>query len=182
MNDLSLHVIDIIQNSLSAGASLIKLSVEEDLKRDLLTISIGDNGRGMSQEQVSKLEDPFFTSRTTRRVGMGIPLFKQSAEQSEGALSVSSEAGKGTIVTASFRHSHIDRPPLGDIANALILMVSANPDIDFFFKYIYNGREYVFDTKEVKEVLDGVPLNDPSVIRMLTEMVRSNIDDLKVLN
>lgn len=180
MNDLSLHVIDIIQNSLSAGATLITLIVEEDTGRDLLKITIGDNGKGMSQEQVSKLEDPFFTSRTTRRVGMGIPLFKQSAEQSEGSLFVSSEAGKGTDVTASFRHSHIDRPPLGDIANALILMVSANPDIDFFFKYIYNGNEYVFDTKEVKEVLDGMPLNDPSIIRMLTEMVGSNIDDLKV--
>ncbi len=179
MNDLSLHVIDIIQNSLSAGASLIKLTVDENLKRDLLTITIGDNGRGMSQEQVSKLEDPFFTSRTTRRVGMGIPLFKQSAEQSEGSLTVSSEAGKGTIVTALFRHSHIDRPPLGDIANALILMVSANPDIDFFFSYIYNDSEYIFDTVEVKEVLDGMPLNDPSVIRMLTEMVNSNIEELR---
>lgn len=110
---------------------------------------------------------------------MGIPLFKQSAEQSEGSLTVSSEAGKGTIVTALFRHSHIDRPPLGDIANALILMVSANPDIDFFFSYIYNDNEYIFDTVEVKEVLDGMPLNDPSVIRMLTEMVNSNIEELR---
>jgi len=179
MNDLSLHVIDIIQNSLSAGAKLIKLKVEEDFLLDRLTITIEDNGRGMSPEQVSKLEDPFFTSRTTRRVGMGIPLFKQSAEQSDGSLEVSSESGKGTIVKASFKHSHVDRPPLGDIANALILMVSANPDIDFCFSYICNNQEYVFDTVEVKEILDGMPLNDPSVIRMLTGMVNSNIDDLR---
>lgn len=179
MNDLSLHVIDIIQNSLSAGAKLIKLKVEEDYLLDRLAITIEDNGRGMSPEQVSKLEDPFFTSRTTRRVGMGIPLFKQSAEQSDGSLEVSSESGKGTIVKASFKHSHIDRPPLGDIANALILMVSANPDIDFYFSYICNNQEYVFDTLEVKEILDGMPLNDPSVIRMLTGMVNSNIDDLR---
>ncbi len=179
MNDLSLHVIDIIQNSLSAGASLIKLTVEESSPEDKLLITIEDNGSGMSPEQVLKLEDPFFTSRTTRRVGMGIPLFKQSAIQCGGSLEVTSQKGEGTKVTAIFRQSHIDCPPLGDIANALILMVSANPDIDFLFRYVYNNNEYSFDTKEVKEVLEGVPLNEASVIRMLTEMVGANIDELK---
>ncbi|HBZ24936.1 MAG TPA: ATP-binding protein [Rikenellaceae bacterium] len=182
MNDLSLHIIDIIQNSLSAGATLIKLTVNENIKEDLLTIEIEDNGKGMTPQQVMSLEDPFFTSRTTRRVGMGIPLFKQSALQSGGDLIVLSEPGVGTKVTATFKHSHIDRPPLGDLANSFILMVSANPERDFYFKYIYNGTEYHFDSVEVKEVLEGLPVNEPSVIRMLTGMVDENIKEIKEEN
>ena len=125
MNDLSLHIIDIIQNSLSAGAKRIGLTVKEDSANDRLTISIEDNGKGMSREVAAKLEDPFYTTRTTRKVGMGIPLFKQSAMQSGGNLSVESELGKGTTVTAWFELGNIDRPPLGDVANSFVLMVSA---------------------------------------------------------
>lgn len=179
MNDLAMHILDILQNSLSAGASLVKLTIIEDISNDRLVIIIEDNGRGMTQEQVSRLSDPFFTSRTTRKVGLGIPLFKQSAEQSGGGIIIQSEPGKGTIVTASFQYSNIDRPPLGDVANAFMLTVSSNPDVDFVLKYEVNGNEYVFDTVEVKEVLDGMPLNDASLIRTLTEMIDENIKDLK---
>jgi len=175
MNDLSLHIIDIIQNSISAGATLITLTIIEDIHGNLLTIIIADNGKGMNSEQVKKLSDPFFTTRTTRKVGMGIPLFRQSAGQSGGELIVESAVGVGTKVTATFVHDNIDRPPLGDVANSFILMVSANPQLDFILKYVYNGEEYIFDTVEIKEVLDGMPLNNPSVIKMLTEMVRNNI-------
>lgn len=182
MNDLSLHIIDIIQNSLSAGASLIKLTVSEKSSQDLLLIEIEDNGRGMTPQQVNNLEDPFFTSRTTRRVGMGIPLFRDSARQSGGSLVVKSQLGIGTKVTATFKLNNIDCPPLGDIANSLILMVSANPSIDFLFRYLYEENEYLFDTVEVKEILEGLPINDPSVIRMLTSMVDTNIQDIKKEN
>ncbi len=178
MNDLSLHIIDIIQNSVSAGATLISLSIEDSLKNDCLKISIKDNGKGMDQEQVKNLSDPFFTSRTTRRVGMGIPLFKQAAEQTGGSLEVNSVIGIGTEVVASFVNSHIDRAPLGDVANSFILMVSANPNIDFEFKYDKDGNVYEFNTVEVRDVLEDLPLNDPSVIRMLTSMIDENIKDL----
>lgn len=178
MNDLSLHIIDIIQNSVSAGATLISLSIEDSLKNDCLKISIKDNGKGMDQEQVKNLSDPFFTSRTTRRVGMGIPLFKQAAEQTGGSLEVNSVIGMGTEVVASFVNSHIDRAPLGDVANSFILMVSANPNIDFEFKYDKDGNVYEFNTVEVRDVLEDLPLNDPSVIRMLTSMIDENIKDL----
>jgi anti-sigma regulatory factor (Ser/Thr protein kinase) len=179
MNDLSLHIIDIIQNSISAGATLINVTVDENIYKNSLTICIDDNGKGMTKDQISRLDDPFFTSRTTRRVGMGIPLFRQSAQQSGGDLVVESEPGKGTVVTAKFINDHLDRPPLGDIANTMILMVSSNPQIDFLFKYLFNDQLYIFDTVEVKEVLEGLPLNDPAVIRMLTEMISENIRDLK---
>jgi len=180
MNDLSLHIIDIIQNSLSAGASLIKLTVGEKSSENLLFIEIEDNGKGMTPEQVNSLDDPFFTSRTTRRVGMGIPLFRDSARQSGGSLVVTSQPGKGTKVIATFELNNIDCPPLGDIANSLILMVSANPNVNFFFRYIFEENVYVFDTIEIKEILDGLPINDPSVIRMLTSMVDANIQDMRV--
>lgn len=179
MNEISLHIIDIIQNSLSAGASLIRVIIVEDLSQNLLTVSIIDNGKGMTQEQIERLDDPFFTSRTTRRVGMGIPLFRQSAEQSGGDLVVTSKPGEGTTVKASFLNDHIDRPPMGDIANTMVLMISANPDKDFVFEYVYNSCSYIFDTVEIKVVLEELPLNDPAVIRMLTEMITENIRDLK---
>ncbi|MDL2230298.1 ATP-binding protein [Alistipes sp. OttesenSCG-928-L06] len=178
MNDLSLHIIDIIQNSVSAGATRIVLTVNENTFQDQLTITIADNGRGMAAEQLARLADPFFTTRTTRRVGMGIPLFRQSAEQSDGTLTIDSTPGKGTTLTATFRHSHLDRPPLGDLAGSFVLMVAANPDIEFELHYIYNSLQYRFDTAEVKEALDGVPLNEPAVIKMLTEMVSENMKDL----
>lgn len=178
MNDLSLHIIDIIQNSLSAGASLIKLTVGQKSSENLLFIEIEDNGKGMTEQQVNSLDNPFFTSRTTRRVGMGIPLFRDSARQSGGSLVVTSQLGKGTKVTATFELNNIDCPPLGDVANTLILMVSANPNIDFLFRYIFEESEYIFDTVEIKEILEDLPINDPSVIRMLTGMVDANIQDM----
>ena len=181
MNDLSLHIMDIIQNSISAGASLIELTVIEDIRSNLLTIVIEDNGRGMSDEQLKKLSDPFFTSRTTRRVGMGIPLFRQSAEQSGGNLAVESVVGEGAKVIATFIYDNIDRPPLGDIANTFILTVSANPQLDFILKYSFNEREYLFDTVEVKEILEDLSLSNPSVIKMLSEMVNANIEELRVI-
>ena len=179
MNDLSLHIIDIIQNSLSAGASRIVVSVDEDRANDRLVIRIEDNGKGMAPEQLARLDDPFFTTRTTRRVGMGIPLFRQSAEQAGGAVSIESRPGEGTKVTATFQYSHLDRPPLGDLAGSFILMVSANPEVDFVLNYSYCDKNYRFDTVEVKEILGDIPLNEPAVIKMLTQMVSQNIKDLK---
>ena len=181
MNDLSLHIIDIIQNSLSAGAKRIGLAIKEDSANDRLTISIEDNGKGMAPEVAARLEDPFYTTRTTRKVGMGIPLFKQSAMQSGGNLSVESEPGKGTTVTAWFELGNIDRPPLGDVANSFVLMVSANPQIHFTLSYVVNENEYTFDSVEVAEVLGDIELSDVRVIRILEEMIRENIKELKMM-
>ncbi len=179
MNDLSLHILDIVQNSISAGATLIYILIDEDTATDVLAITIEDNGKGMTPEQVARVTDPYFTSRTTRKVGLGLPLFKQSAEQTGGSLAIESAVGKGTKVTATFGHAHIDRPSLGDTANAVVLLVSANPQIDFVYTHTHNGNTYTFDTREVKEVLDGLPLNDVQVVRMLTEMIRENLKDIQ---
>ena len=175
MNDLSMHILDIIQNSLSAGASRIELDVREDVVNNLLTIIIKDNGKGMTPEQVAQVTDPFFTSRTTRKVGMGLPLYRQTAEQSGGVLTVESEVGVGTSVTATFGYDHIDRPPLGDLANAVVLMMSANPNHQLCFTYTYNDRSYSIDTDEINQALDGIPIFDVQVIKMIQQIIKDNI-------
>lgn len=179
MNDLSMHILDIVQNSISAGATRVTLTVDEAPGADLLTIVIGDNGKGMTLEQVSRLSDPFFTSRTTRKVGMGIPLLMDSARQSGGDVRIESEPGKGTEVTAVFGYSNIDRPPLGDVANALMLLVSSNPALDFLFTYRYNGEEYLFDTVDVREILGDDALKDLTIIRNLEEMIKDNMREIR---
>ena len=180
MNDLALHLLDIVQNSISAGASLITILLDEQPLNDFLTLSISDNGKGMSAEQLSHVADPYFTSRTTRKVGLGVPLLKQSAEASGGKLVITSSIGVGTTTAATFGYSHIDRLPMGNMPNAIMLLVSANPSIDFVYTYRYNNENYIFDTKEVKETLESVPLNHPDVIKYLEEMIAENMKALKL--
>ena len=179
MNDLSMHILDIIQNSLSAGASLIELDVWEDAANNLLTITIKDNGKGMTPEQVARVTDPFFTSRTTRKVGMGLPLYRQTAEQSGGAIKVESEVGVGTSVTATFVYDHIDRPPMGNLPNAVVLMMSANPDHLFRFTYQYNDKAYSINTHEINDALDGMPIHDVQVIKMIQQIIEENMAALR---
>ena len=179
MKDISMHILDILQNSVSAGAKHIQVIVYESVLENILSVAIKDDGKGMTNEEVERVTDPFYTTRTTRKVGLGIPLFKQSALQSGGTLSIDSEPGTGTQIKATFIHNNIDRPPLGDIANVFVLTLSSNPQADFILKYIYEGKEYRFDSEEVKKVLEGVPLYEPAVIKALTEMISENINDLR---
>lgn len=179
MNDLSMHIIDIIQNSVSAGATRVDLTVDENVEADRLTIEIADNGRGMTAGQVSRLEDPLFTTRTTRKVGMGIPLLIQSARQSGGDVAIVSEPGAGTTVTATFGYSNIDRPPLGDAVNAFMLMVYSNPGMDFSLLYRYNGKEYLFDTSDVREIFGDGAMGSIPVVKNLERMVKDNVAEIR---
>ena len=179
MNDLALHLLDIVQNSITAGASLITILLDEQPAKGTLILSISDNGKGMTAEQLEQVTDPYFTSRTTRKVGLGIPLFKQSAEATGGQLLITSTVNVGTTTAALFGYHHIDRLPIGNMPNAIMLLVSANTEIDFTYTYRYNDKEYVFDTKEVKEVLEGSPLNHPAIIKYLEEMIDENMKMLK---
>lgn len=179
MNDLAMHILDIVQNSISAGARNIIIRIIENLLQDLLSLTIIDDGKGMSPEIVKKVADPYCTSRTTRKVGLGIPLLKQSAEQTGGGIVIKSELGKGTEITARFVRSNIDIPPMGNIANAYVLLMSANPDINMVLEYSFDDKSYRISTEELKEALDGMPVNDPSVVKLVEEMVQNNISDLK---
>ena len=173
MRELSLNVMDIAQNSISAGAGLITIEVREDRGEDTLSISIRDNGRGMTPEQVEHVTDPFFTTRTTRSVGLGVPLFKMEAEMTGGSFSIQSKLGEGTVTTAVFKPSSVDMIPLGDINGTVSMLVLMNPELDFIFQrslITQEGdlREFDLRTTQLREVLGGdVPLNAPDVTQWI---------------
>ncbi len=167
MEDLSLHILDIAENCITAKAGRIEIKIDEDTGSNLLTVEISDNGKGMDEELLKNACDPFYTTRTTRRVGLGIPLLAQAARESNGDISVKSKTGEGTSIKASFQYDHIDRKPLGDIGQTMIILIMSNPDIDFIFKHNRNTREYLLDTAEIKKDLDGIPINTPDVIKII---------------
>ena len=164
MRELSLNILDIAQNSIAAGASLTEILVEENTTEKTLLIGIYDNGKGMTEEQVRNVQDPFFTTRTTRKVGMGIPLFKMAAEQTGGSFSIKSQPGVGTRVEARFKTDSIDFTPLGDMSSTIATIVCMNEDKDFIYTRVVDDAEFKFSSADIKTVLDGVPLSEPSVM------------------
>ncbi len=169
MEDLSLHILDVAENSITAGSSKIEIRVTEDIGKNLLAIEIKDNGSGMDKELLEHACDPFYTTRTTRRVGLGIPLLAQAAKECMGNIDVISNKNEGTTISASFQHNHIDRKPLGKIGETIIILIVSNPDIDFLFEHKINDNEYTLDTAEIKKDLDGIPINTPEVIRIIKD-------------
>lgn len=180
MIELSLHILDIAQNSIRAKAKQLTIKIEEQLQNNWFRIEITDNGSGMSNEQIEKVTDPFFTTRTTRKVGLGIPLLKHTAEQTGGKFEIQSEPGKGTSLKISLGLKHIDRPILGDIAGTLIIL--ANNEIDTDIKYIHQTEKgiYIFDTAEIKQTLDDVPLSNPEIQHYLKEMIKENLEQIQI--
>ena len=179
MKDLALHILDILQNSVTAGASLVQISIEEKPSADKYIVRISDNGKGMSEEMLQQVTDPFFTTRNTRKVGLGLPLLKQNAELTGGSLQIISKLGEGTEVTATFIYSHIDRLPTGDIPGILALTTSSYTEIDFIYKHQTPEGIFVFDTTEIKETLEGVPISNPQVIAFMKDFIRDNLAAIK---
>ena len=178
MRELSLNVMDVAQNSVRADAGLVTITVTESDKSDSLTISIADDGCGMTEEQVSQVIDPFFTTRTTRKVGLGVPLFKLSAEQTGGSFDIKSELGKGTVTTASYVKSHVDMTPLGDINSTVSILIRCNPDIDFVFTRTTDKGSFTLDTRELRMVLEGVPLDTPDVLEWIEQYLKENTENI----
>ena len=148
MEDLSLHILDIAENSITASAKRIEIRIDEDQAKDLLTIEIKDDGKGMDEQTLKKVLDPFFTTRTTRRVGLGLSLLAQAARESDGKIELDSKPGGGTTIRASFRYSHLDRKPMGDIDETLQTLVVGHPGIDFLYEHKKDNSIYRFDTRE----------------------------------
>ncbi len=174
MRELSLNVLDIAQNSVSAKASLIEIELKECTETNELLIGIYDNGKGMTAEQLSSVRDPFFTTRTTRKVGMGIPLFKMAAEMTGGHLEIESEVGIGTRVKALFRTDHLDFVPVGDMASTMVTLITMNEDIDFLYTRSVDGKSFTLDTRSLKEILGGVPFSEPSISAWLRDYINEN--------
>ncbi len=178
MRELSLNILDIAQNSIAAGASLTEIVVDENTREKTLLIGIYDNGKGMTEEQVRSVQDPFFTTRTTRKVGMGIPLFKMAAEQTGGSFSITSEVGVGTRVEARFKTDSIDFTPLGDMSSTIATIVCMNEDKDFIYIRIVDGEKFEFSSADIKTVLDGVPLSEPSVMSWVEGYITEQTEQL----
>lgn len=179
MEDLSLHILDIAENSASAGATEIRIGIDEDSATDVLRIGIQDNGRGISEEVLCKVRDPFYTTRTTRRVGLGLSLLGQATEETEGRMEIHSTEGQGTTVNATFRLSHIDRKPLGNIVDTVMVFIAGNPDIRLIFTYRNDRGSIGLDTQQIKEDLDGVPINACDVLALLRKRLRNEFDALQ---
>lgn len=178
MREISLHILDIVQNSLAAQAKNIRITIIEDSQEDRMLVKIEDDGRGMDQETVKKALDPFYTTRTTRKVGLGLSLLQANTQACEGHLEVESKLGKGTIVYAVFRLSHIDRPPLGDMGSTLVTLISGSQDVNFFYLHRHGEKEFSISTLEIKEHLEGLSLNHPEVLAWLQDFFRKKEKEL----
>jgi anti-sigma regulatory factor (Ser/Thr protein kinase) len=174
MIDLSLHILDIAENSFMAGAKNVEILVDEDIKKDLLTVEITDDGAGMDKEMIEKIKDPFVTSRKTRRVGLGIPLLESAAELANGEMVIESDTDIGTKVKATFQYSHIDRKPVGNIKETLITLIIGNPEVEIKYVHINDGHTFKFDTKEMKRDLIDFKTNTLGVLSYLEKNLKEN--------
>ncbi|MEW6619208.1 MAG: ATP-binding protein [bacterium] len=176
MEDLSLHILDIVENSIRAGAKRVKIKIDENLKKDVLKIEMNDDGFGMDEETVKKATDPFFTTKKTRKVGLGLSLLAQAANECDGKFEIKSKKGIGTKITASFKHSHIDRKPIGDMKQTIMTLIAGNPEIDFFYQHKKENLTYSLDTDKIKADLDEIPINNVEVLKLIQKDL---MEDLK---
>ena len=179
MFELSLHILDIVQNSIRANTKHVDIMIDLDSAMDLVTIRIIDDGDGMDSAQSKRAADPFFTTRTTRKVGLGLSYFKMMAEMCGGEFNLKSRVGEGTTVTATFQISHIDRMPLGNMGQTVALLAGANPDIEFSYQVQNDHREcFTFETVVIKELLEGISINTPDVIVYMESYINENAEKI----
>ncbi|WAM32881.1 ATP-binding protein [Caldicellulosiruptor morganii] len=178
MNELSLYILDLVQNSIEAGATIVKIEIIEDLVNDKFSISVKDNGKGIPKDVITKVTDPFYTTRKTRKVGLGLALASQLAKDCNGKFSVDS-SGKGTEVKIELQNSHIDRPPLGNIIDTLLTLIATAPQVDFVYIHKTDKGVFAFDTKKLKDILgEDVPLNLPSVLEFIKRELSDGLSNL----
>ncbi len=182
MKTIAEHVLDIVQNSVRAGATLIEIMVDENIKKDLYTLQITDNGCGMPPEILENATNPFFTSRTTRKVGLGLSLLKQNAENAGGSFSLNSQPAEGTTVKAVFRHSNVDRPPLGDIWDTWYYTVLSHPDIRLVYEHRTGKGHFTADSAEILEMLGEVSLKNSAIKEAIIDLIKNNLEEIKEIN
>jgi hypothetical protein len=180
MQDLSLHILDVVENSIKAEAGRVEIRIRHDRERDLFTLEIEDDGTGMDEETVKKALDPFFSTKTTRRFGLGLPLLAEAARATDGDFSIESRPGEGTKIRARFHASHIDMKPLGDMAQTLVTLIMGHPEVDIHFShYINESAQYSLDTQEIKAELDGISIASPEVIRFIKDHINEGYQNLR---
>ena len=179
MEDLSLHLLDIAENSVKAEAKRISIIIEESKKEDTLSVKILDDGKGMDEETKAKALDPFFSTKKERRIGLGLSLLKEAAVSANGHFSLESEPNKGTKVVATFQASNIDTKPLGDIPQTLITLIVGNPTVDLLYRHKTDESEYVLDTKDIKSQLNRIPINAPEVLHIIKNNIKEGLAKLR---
>ena len=175
MKELSLHILDIVQNSLHAGADKIEVEVCENITENSFIITISDNGCGISEEKIANLLDPFYTTKN-KKTGLGIPLLKQHTEMAGGNFSIESKPGAGTKICATFEHNHLDRQPMGDIAKTISGLIRANPQVRFIYSHQINTNQFTLDTDEIENELEGLPINSKEVVNFIEDYIRENLN------
>lgn len=175
MQEIAMNILDIVYNSIRAKANLIEISIHDSSRLNIIDIQIKDNGIGMSQEMLYKVTDPFYTTRTTRKVGLGIPMFKEEIEATGGKFSIISTLNVGTTIKGIFIKNHLDCPPMGNIVDTLITLIQANDKIDYLFKYTNDEFEFILNTKEIKQILDGISISEPTVIVWLKDYIKEGL-------
>ncbi len=173
MEDISLHILDIVENSIRADAKKIDIILSMDAGRDLLRVEINDDGRGMDSDTLSKVRDPFFTTKG-KKTGLGIPLLAQAAEQTGGELIIDSTPGQGTKMSVLFRWSHVDRPAIGSMTDTLLTLIAGHPETDFVYEERDGNRVFRLDTREIKRDLDGVPIATPAALDAIRDLLKEN--------
>ena len=179
MEDLAMHILEILMNSIHALSKNIKFTIHDSSLNDKIIMIVEDDGKGMSEEQVAKISSPFMTGRTTRKVGLGVAFLKALTEQCNGEFNVSSSIGIGTTVKASVQKSFIDTPPMGDLGEIIMECIQADDQIDYLFIYKTDLDEFIFDTKEIKKELEGLSLQEPSILLWIKDYINQNINSLK---
>jgi len=169
LKELSMHILDIVENSVAAGATRVSILVEENKERDVLVIEIRDNGRGMDEAMRRKALDPFVTTKLAKSVGMGLSLFSEASKRSGGAMTIDSEQEKGTTIRATFGLNHVDRQPMGDIVETMVTLVVGNPDVEFHYQYVRDGKGYSWDTEMIRERFGDVSRSNPEVVDFVRE-------------
>lgn len=179
MIEISLHILDVVQNSIKAKATNVEIMIEENIDKNYLKVYIKDNGIGMDEEFLKNVTDPFVTTRKTRRVGLGLSLLKSAAELTGGSLEITSKLNEGTCVCANFVYDSIDRQPLGDMAFTLVTLITCNPDINFIYSHSINGNTFKFSTGVVKETLGDVFIGEQNVLNWIKEYIVEGLNEIR---
>jgi hypothetical protein len=178
MDELSLHILDIVQNSIKADATLVELIINENIDDNEYEITIKDNGKGMNELTLNQACDPFFTTRDTRKVGLGLSMFKMACDLTEGNLTIMSKEQVGTTIHAILKHDHIDRAPLGKIEDTICILVLNENGVDIYYEHYRNSKTFIFDTREVKQMLGDIPFSDYTILNWIKEYIRNGLENI----
>lgn len=178
VEDLSFHLVDLVQNSVAAGARVVRVTIRESACRDHLELEVADDGRGMDGQTLARVQDPFFTTKAHKKVGLGIPLLKATAQACRGDFSMASRVGRGTAVRAQLQRSHLDCPPWGDLEGTLLSLLVSLEQVDLRFAYLGDGGEFSVASDDIRRQAGDLPLSHPDVYRFLKEYIHDGLSPL----